>query len=108
MSAILKLKQLESDYMYIPEQNFSYDYDALIKEFERDVAEFHWEPTDIIYIDRDKPIRVVGYLEYRPIVNYQHLDADETEKDLDPRANQWTKTTVSDFMREMSDMNRDI
>ena len=36
--------------MYIPEQNFSYDYDDLIKEFERDVAEFHWQPTDTIYI----------------------------------------------------------
>lgn len=108
MSAILELKQLESDYMYIPEQNFSYDYDALIKEFERDVAEFHWNPTDTIYIDRDEPIRVVGYLEYRSIIDYQHLDADETEEDLDPRANHWAKTTVSDFMREMSDMNQDI
>lgn len=94
--------------MHIPEQNFSYDYSALIKEFERNVTEFHWNPTDMIYIDRDDPIRVVGYLEYRPIIDYQHLDADETEKDLDPRANHWAKTTVSDFMREMSDMNRDI
>ena len=53
--------------MYIPEQNLSYDYGSLIKEFESDVAEFHWKPTDTIYIDRDTPRKVVGYLEYRPI-----------------------------------------
>ena len=54
--------------MYIPEQNLSYDYGSLIKEFESDVAEFHWKPTDTIYIDRDTPRKVVGYLEYRPII----------------------------------------
>lgn len=37
-----------------------------------------------------------------------YLNADETEKDLDPWANHWVKTTVSDFMRKMSDMNQDI
>ena len=94
--------------MYIPEQNLSYDYGSLIKEFESDVAEFHWKPTDTIYIDRDTPRKVVGYLEYRPIIDYQYLFPGDTEKNLDSRAHHWEKTTVSAFMREMSDMNQVI
>lgn len=94
--------------MNIPQQNLSYDYDGLIKEFNQDVAEFGWKPTDTIYIDRDKPIKVLGYLEYRPIIDYQYLDSDQSEKNLDSHANEWEKTTVSDFMQEMSDMNQSI
>lgn len=93
--------------MYI-NQDISYDYDDLIKEFEKDVAAFHYKPTDTVYVDRDKPIKVFKYLEYSPIIDYQFLDSDETEDDLDPRANFWVKSTVSDMMLELSDMNREL
>lgn len=66
--------------MHISEQNLSYDYDSLIEEFENDVAEFHWKPTDIIYIDRDTLRKVVGYLEYSPIIQDLFLKVAEKIK----------------------------
>lgn len=84
----------------------SYDYDALIKELGQDVVEFGWRPKDTIYIDRDKPFRIVGYLEYRPIIDYRCLLSGETVDDLKPKNAHWEKTTLAELMQELSEMNK--
>lgn len=86
----------------------SYDYDDLIKELGQDVVEFGWKPYDTMYIDRDKPIKMIGYLEYRPIIDYRHLLPDETVDDLEPKDAHWEETTLVDLMQELSEMNKTI
>lgn len=86
----------------------SYDYDELIKELGQDVVEFGWRPKDTMYIDRDKPFRIVGCLEYRPIIDYRYLLPGETVNDLKPKSAHWEKTTLAELMQELSEMNKTI
>ena len=86
----------------------SYDYDELIKELGQDVVEFGWRPKDTMYIDRDEPFRIVGYLEYRPIIDYRYLLPGETVNDLKPKSAHWEKTTLAELMQELSEINKTI